>query len=232
MAYPEDLLSYLPTLWLSSLSSQPPLLSYPDALVSAKVNIFALLQTFFRRSIYSVSSLWTSWRKHVAGLTMPIAEEDLNLDLAPTESPTKAATTTTTRSNDSKLVTPSTPTATSTHAQQHSENTVPSGGSPDKDAPAAAATGGATSDRAEFIERLKRGESPTWIPNRYVRFVLFTDPFFDSCFANLSRVTNSSSQFSSNMACRCPPPAAPVQVLTLLPLPLLQLLPRHRLSIS
>jgi hypothetical protein len=28
----------------------------------------------------------------------------------------------------------------------------------------------ATSDRAELIERLKRGESPTWIPNRHVRF--------------------------------------------------------------
>lgn len=26
----------------------------------------------------------------------------------------------------------------------------------------------ATSDRAELIERLKRGESPTWIPNRHV----------------------------------------------------------------
>lgn len=25
------------------------------------------------------------------------------------------------------------------------------------------------SDRAELIERLKRGESPTWIPNRHVR---------------------------------------------------------------
>lgn len=29
--------------------------------------------------------------------------------------------------------------------------------------------GGATSDRTELIERLKRGESPTWIPNRHVR---------------------------------------------------------------
>lgn len=26
----------------------------------------------------------------------------------------------------------------------------------------------AVSDRAELIERLKRGESPTWIPNRHV----------------------------------------------------------------
>lgn len=26
-----------------------------------------------------------------------------------------------------------------------------------------------TSDRAELIERLKRGESPTWVPNRRVR---------------------------------------------------------------
>lgn len=25
------------------------------------------------------------------------------------------------------------------------------------------------SDRAELIERLKRGESPTWVPNRHVR---------------------------------------------------------------
>lgn len=28
-----------------------------------------------------------------------------------------------------------------------------------------------TSDRADLIERLKRGESPTWIPNRHVRGV-------------------------------------------------------------
>ena len=27
----------------------------------------------------------------------------------------------------------------------------------------------AVSDRAELIERLKRGESPTWVPNRHVR---------------------------------------------------------------
>jgi hypothetical protein len=26
-----------------------------------------------------------------------------------------------------------------------------------------------TSDRVELIERLKRGESPTWLPNRNVR---------------------------------------------------------------
>ena len=26
-----------------------------------------------------------------------------------------------------------------------------------------------TSDRAELIERIKRGESPTWVPNRKVR---------------------------------------------------------------
>lgn len=29
-------------------------------------------------------------------------------------------------------------------------------------------TSQATSDRLELIERLKRGESPTWIPNRHV----------------------------------------------------------------
>lgn len=28
-----------------------------------------------------------------------------------------------------------------------------------------------TSDRAELIERLKRGESPTWVPNRKVRWL-------------------------------------------------------------
>ncbi len=31
------------------------------------------------------------------------------------------------------------------------------------------AVSNAVSDRAELIERLKRGESPTWIPNRHVR---------------------------------------------------------------
>ena len=30
-----------------------------------------------------------------------------------------------------------------------------------------------TSDRVELIERLKRGESPTWLPNRNVRYVSF-----------------------------------------------------------
>lgn len=29
-------------------------------------------------------------------------------------------------------------------------------------------SGNAVSDRAELIERLKRGESPTWVPNRHV----------------------------------------------------------------
>lgn len=33
---------------------------------------------------------------------------------------------------------------------------------------AATADKTATSDRAELIERLKRGESPTWVPNRKV----------------------------------------------------------------
>ena len=30
-------------------------------------------------------------------------------------------------------------------------------------------TGTRTSDRAELIERIKRGESPTWVPNQAVR---------------------------------------------------------------
>ena len=30
-----------------------------------------------------------------------------------------------------------------------------------------------TSDRAELIERIKRGESPTWVPNRKVQFCPF-----------------------------------------------------------
>ena len=30
----------------------------------------------------------------------------------------------------------------------------------------------AVSDRAELIERLKRGESPTWVPNRHVCVIL------------------------------------------------------------
>jgi hypothetical protein len=46
------------------------------------------------------------------------------------------------------------------------------GGSPDvagADAP--------TSDRAELIERLKRGQSPTWIPNRRVGTIIFEHVF-------------------------------------------------------
>jgi hypothetical protein len=40
--------------------------------------------------------------------------------------------------------------------------------SPPKPATPEEAVSRAVSDRAELIERLKRGESPTWIPNRHV----------------------------------------------------------------
>lgn len=38
-------------------------------------------------------------------------------------------------------------------------------------------------DRAELIERLKRGESPTWVPNRHVGS-LSTNPDGEDCFAD------------------------------------------------
>lgn len=37
-----------------------------------------------------------------------------------------------------------------------------------------------TSDRVELIERLKRGESPTWLPNRNVR--KFASPIHHTSF--------------------------------------------------
>jgi hypothetical protein len=33
-------------------------------------------------------------------------------------------------------------------------------------------------DRAELIERLKRGESPTWVPSRHVSFLLWSNERF------------------------------------------------------
>lgn len=45
--------------------------------------------------------------------------------------------------------------------------------SPPKSSAPEEAVSNAVSDRAELIERLKRGESPTWIPNRHVCFSRF-----------------------------------------------------------
>lgn len=65
---------------------------------------------------------------------------------------------------------------------------------PDVDVDAAA-----TSDRAELIERLKRGESPTWIPNRHV-----------SCAARRTvQLTNIPSQFESLFSSARPSPPSP-----------------------
>jgi len=36
-----------------------------------------------------------------------------------------------------------------------------------------------TSDRVELIERLKRGESPTWLPNRNVRCIFSNIPILN-----------------------------------------------------
>ncbi|CAH0048631.1 unnamed protein product [Clonostachys solani] len=44
----------------------------------------------------------------------------------------------------------------------------------------------ATANRAELIERLKRGQSPTWIPNRHVRHFLPTDTSI-TAFVNQKR---------------------------------------------
>jgi len=46
-----------------------------------------------------------------------------------------------------------------------------------------------TTDRVELIERLKRGESPTWLPNRNVRCCLYSKSF-------QALVTNSSFSWS------------------------------------
>lgn len=35
----------------------------------------------------------------------------------------------------------------------------------------------ATSNRSELIQRLKRGQSPTWIPNRHVRYTSHPGPY-------------------------------------------------------
>ena len=52
------------------------------------------------------------------------------------------------------------------------------------------------SDRAEFIERLKRGESPTWVPNRKVGLLLlcYRIPLRRTILAsNMSLVTHETS---------------------------------------
>lgn len=54
-----------------------------------------------------------------------------------------------------------------------------------------------TSDRAELIERLKRGESPTWIPNRHVSFQCPRDGL-PSLQGHHSDVPSSSSRYSTS----------------------------------
>ncbi|TEA16862.1 Uncharacterized protein C8034_v000870 [Colletotrichum sidae] len=69
---------------------------------------------------------------------------------------------------------------------------VPRPSTPESDAAAV------TSDRAELIERLKRGESPTWVPNRHL----------ESLFNNLPRPTTpKSSRPPSSASGLLPPPS-------------------------
>jgi hypothetical protein len=46
------------------------------------------------------------------------------------------------------------------------------------------------SDRAELIQRLKRGESPTWVPNRHVSPSYFISRFF--FFFLLTKLSSSN----------------------------------------
>lgn len=54
------------------------------------------------------------------------------------------------------------------------------------------------SDRAELIQRLKRGESPTWVPNRHVRSSYFLFAYFFPFIVFFTKQWPSSKQ-SSNM---------------------------------
>lgn len=56
-----------------------------------------------------------------------------------------------------------------------------------------------TSDRAELIQRLKRGESPTWVPNKHVGPSYFLSGHIFPFFVSFSLLTKApSSKQSSN----------------------------------
>ena len=75
-----------------------------------------------------------------------------------------------------------------------------------------------TSDRAELIERIKRGESPTWIPSRTVSHIVLSKPPQTSVTAN--RGCKQSAQVTGEListfqlSIRNPTPNSQVQCST------------------
>ncbi|KAL2878862.1 hypothetical protein SGCOL_005830 [Colletotrichum sp. CLE4] len=84
---------------------------------------------------------------------------------------------------------------------------------PETDTDADAAAAAVTSDRAELIERLKRGESPTWIPNRRVAsprndLVAHNITKLESLFNNLPRPSTPQSPRPPSSSSSLLPPAS------------------------